>query len=478
MLEIVEPRRNALLKVIGCGGAGGNAVNHMVMEEMTGVDFIAANSDQQVLEMSLAPIRIQLGKSLTKGLGCGGVPEFGRRAAEEDEEEIREALVGADMVFITAGMGGGTGTGAAPVVARIAREMGALTVAVVTRPFTFEGKKRMRRAEEGLKALRDQVDTLITIPNNRLLSLVERDTPLSEAFRLADQVLLHATRGISDLIIVPGLVNLDFADVREVMSARGNALMGTGIASGPDRAGNAARMAVSSPLLEDISITGAEALLVNICGGPGMTLHEVQEANSIIVDAAGDEANVIFGAVIDPHLGDELRITVIATGFGKGETPALQLHEAEALRPSRTLKPETRLEPAAPRQAETAGPDEGSARPAETVPAPRPAAARNDDEEDARRIRVAQEAALKMVRENLRPAAHPGVGEPILNREPGAEVVTAGPVEPAYLEATLSLSGSRAGRSPVTARQMDDRWATSYTRDNLDVPAFIRKQME
>jgi cell division protein FtsZ len=317
MLELVEPKAHAILKVIGVGGAGGNAVNGMVQGGLSGTEFIAMNSDAQVLDQSLATLKIRLGVSTTLGLGCGGKPEIGRQAAEESVEEIRECVRGADMVFVTAGLGGGTGTGASPVVARVAREEGALTVAVVTKPFLFEGRMRGRQAEEGLAALRSEVDTLIVIPNQRLLTVTDKMTSLLDAFHRADEVLFHATRGISDLITVPGLINLDFADVKSVMSARGNALMGTGYAEGETSAEEAARMAISSPLLEDVSIAGAEAVLVNICGGEGLGIHTVSEAMGIINDAVGGDANVIFGAVIDPEMGDSVRITVIATGFGQ-----------------------------------------------------------------------------------------------------------------------------------------------------------------
>jgi cell division protein FtsZ len=316
MLELVEPKAHATLKVIGVGGAGGNAVNGMVQGGLSGVEFVAMNSDAQVLEQSLATVKVRLGLSTTQGLGCGGKPEVGRQAAEESVEEIRESVRGADMVFVTAGMGGGTGTGASPVVARVAREEGALTVAVVTKPFSFEGRQRGRQAEDGLAALRNEVDTLIIIPNQRLLTVTDKLTTLIDAFRRADEVLFHATRGISDLITVPGLINLDFADVKSVMSARGNALMGTGFSQGGTSAEEAARMAISSPLLEDVSITGAEAVLVNICGGQDLGIHTVSEAMNIINDAVGGDANVIFGAVIDPEMEDGVRITVIATGFG------------------------------------------------------------------------------------------------------------------------------------------------------------------
>ena len=309
----------AKLKVIGCGGAGGNAVNRMIGAGLRGVEFIVANTDHQALNQSLAPHRIQIGASATRGLGAGGDPSVGRRAAEEDEQAIGDALGDSDMVFITAGMGGGTGTGSAPVVARIAKSSGALTVAVVTKPFTFEGRRRMRQAEEGLAELRAEVDTLIVIPNERLLAVVDRSCTLTDSFAVADEVLLKATKGISDLVTVPGLVNLDFADVKAVMSNRGNALMGTGRARGPNRAVDAAQAAVSSPLLEDVSISGAEGVLVNITGGRALTLHEVNEAAGVVVNAAGEDANVIFGAVIDPNMDGEIQITVVATGFGQVE---------------------------------------------------------------------------------------------------------------------------------------------------------------
>ena len=320
MFELeIDSTTSAKLKVIGVGGAGGNAVNRMIGAGLRGVDFIAGNTDLQALNQSLAPTRIQMGKAATRGLGSGGDPAQGRRAAEEDEQTLMDALADSDMVFITAGMGGGTGTGGGPVVARLARQTGALTVAVVTKPFTFEGRRRMRQAEEGLAELRAEVDTLIIIPNERLLAVVDKGTSLTDAFAVADEVLLKATKGISDLVTVPGLVNLDFADVKAVMSSRGNALMGTGRASGANRAIEAAQAAVSSPLLEDVSIAGAEGVLVNITGGRDLTLFEVNEAASVVTNAAGEDANVIFGSVIDPNMDGDLMITVIATGFGRTE---------------------------------------------------------------------------------------------------------------------------------------------------------------
>jgi cell division protein FtsZ len=318
MFEIIEQTQlTARIKVIGIGGGGGNAVNTMIGARLSGVDFLVANTDAQSLEASQAPIRIQLGGQVTKGLGAGANPEIGRRAALEDQEKIKEYLAGSDMIFITAGMGGGTGTGGAPVVARLAREVGALTVGVVTKPFIFEGKKRMRQAEDGIEELKQSVDTLIVIPNQRLLSIAAKSTTMLEAFHKADDVLLQAVRGISDLIITPGLINLDFADVRTVMAEMGLALMGAASASGENRAVEAAQKAISSPLLEDISIQGARGVLINITGGADLCLHEVNEAASMIQEEAHDDANIIFGAVIDESLADEIRITVIATGFGE-----------------------------------------------------------------------------------------------------------------------------------------------------------------
>jgi len=353
MFELeIDSTTSAKLKVIGVGGAGGNAVNRMIGAGLRGVDFIAANTDLQALNQSLAPTRLQVGKVSTRGLGSGGDPAQGRRAAEEDEQALMDALSDSDMVFITAGMGGGTGTGGAPIVASLARQTGALTVAVVTKPFAFEGRRRMRQAEEGLAELRNEVDTLIIIPNERLLAVVDKGTSLTDAFAVADEVLLKATKGISDLVTVPGLVNLDFADVKSVMSSRGNALMGTGRASGPNRAVEAAQAAVSSPLLEDVTIAGAEGVLVNITGGRDLTLYEVNEAASVVTNAAGEDANVIFGSVIDPNMDGDLMITVIATGFGRPDArmkPAERPAEREDLRKP-SWRPER--EPHQPNRAE------------------------------------------------------------------------------------------------------------------------------
>jgi len=318
MIEFDENRNMAAkVKIIGIGGGGNNALNTMISSHLTGVEFVAANTDAQALAANLAPMKFQLGASLTKGLGAGANPEVGRKAALEDVEMIREILKGADMVFITAGLGGGTGTGGAPVIAEVAREMGALTVAIVTKPFHFEGKKRMQQAEEGLANLKMTADALITIPNQRLLSVSGKNMTLLEIFKKADEILYHAAKGISDIIVGHGIINLDFADVRAVMSETGMAMMGTGIASGENRSMEAAQKAISSPLLEDISIEGARGLLINITGGENMTLSEINEATSLIQKEAHEDANVIWGMVIDPSMKEDIRITVIATGFGK-----------------------------------------------------------------------------------------------------------------------------------------------------------------
>jgi cell division protein FtsZ len=316
---VEEPSSAAMIKVIGVGGAGGNAVNNMIDFHINGVEFITANTDMQALAATAAPLRIQLGAKLTSGLGAGANPEIGRRAAEEDRERLSAAVKDADMVFITAGMGGGTGTGAAPVVASIAKEHGSLTVAVVTKPFDFEGKKRKMLAEEGIRALRSCVDTLITIPNQRLLQVVDRGTSLRDAFGVADSVLRQAVQGISDLITIPGLINLDFADMQTIMSGMGLAIMGTGMGKGEKRAMEAAHQAISSPLLEESSINGARGVLVNITGGFDITLHEVHDAVAIIREAVHEDANIIFGAVIEDSLDDEFHVTVIATGFQRPE---------------------------------------------------------------------------------------------------------------------------------------------------------------
>jgi cell division protein FtsZ len=316
MFTYVDNEKSAKIKVIGVGGAGGNAINNMIMSKLQGVKFITANTDAQSLEISNAPVKIQLGEQLTEGLGAGANPEIGREAAIESKDAIINALEGSHMVFITAGFGGGTGTGAAPVIAEICKDIGALTVAVVTKPFSFEGKKRAKQAEEGMEALKQVVDTAITIPNDRLRGVASKNATMIEMFRKADEILLHSVKGITDLIMMPGLVNLDFADVKTTMSKAGMAIMGIGIASGDNRATMAAERAISHPLLEDISISGAKGVLMNITSTSDLTMEEMTEASDRIYNEVGEDADIIWGAVVEDSLGDEMRVTVIATGIG------------------------------------------------------------------------------------------------------------------------------------------------------------------
>ncbi len=331
----------ARIKVIGVGGGGCNAVNRMIDEGMQGIEFITVNTDAQALVMSKAQIKVRIGDKSTRGLGAGGNPEVGKKSAEESSEELYEALKGSDMVFVTSGLGGGTGTGAAPIVAQIAKEVGALTIGVVTRPFTFEGAKRAKNAEQGIANLKEHADTLIVIPNDRLLQIVDKKATLQESFRAADDVLRQGIQGISELITVPGLINLDFADVRAIMSEGGAALMAVGSATGDDRATKAAEMAISSQLL-DITIDGARGILFNVTGGPSLTLFEVNQAAAIIKETAHPDVNLIFGAVIDPNMGDEIRITVIATGFDRaGVRPSLDRVSSRLEEPRSTQRTHT-----------------------------------------------------------------------------------------------------------------------------------------
>ena len=348
------PSSVAQIKVIGVGGGGGNAVNRMIESNVSGIDFWAINTDAQALTSSLAPKRLQIGQKITRGLGAGGNPAIGQKAAEESRDEIAQALEGADLVFITAGMGGGTGTGAAPVVAEIAKDLGCLTVGVVTRPFKFEGRRRTNQAEEGISALQSRVDTLLVITNNQLLNVIAPETPMQEAFRIADDVLRQGVQGISDIITVPGLVNVDFADVRAVMADAGSALMGIGIGSGKSRAREAAIAAISSPLMES-SVEGAKGVVLNITGGHDLTLHEVNAAAEAIYEVVDPNANIIFGAVIDEQLEGEIRITVIATGFVPAETSQPEPTAPAPLRrgfppmPQPQARPEDQQQPPAPR---------------------------------------------------------------------------------------------------------------------------------
>jgi cell division protein FtsZ len=415
-----EFKDSAKIKVIGVGGGGGNAINTMISEGISGVEFIAANTDLQALENNLATLKIQLGTGLTKGLGAGATPEVGRAAALEDEDRIAEMLEGADMVFVTAGMGGGTGTGAAPIIANIARELGALTVGVVTKPFQFEGKRRRRQAEDGIRNLSTSVDTLITIPNQRLLAVAGDDTTILDAFKRADEVLLQAVQGISNLITVRGLVNVDFADVRTIMANKGLALMGTGRASGPSRALDAAEMAVSSPLLEDVSIDGATGILINITGGYDMTLREVNEAASFIEEAADDDAHIIFGNVIDEDMRDEIKITVIATGFPASAREAAHEASREKARPTpvRTVQHDVRTTvnglPAVDEQALRA-----STREQEEVAPRRPSTQPTEQDERRASFIRSPTGSVRQVSGGLSPTEEEQMDVPTFLRKPG-----------------------------------------------------------
>ena len=499
----------AQIRVAGVGGAGGNAVNGMVESGLTGVEFIAINTDAQALQESAATTRIQIGGQVTRGLGSGGDPRVGIRAIEEDHTAVAEALAGADMVFVTAGMGGGTGTGAAPSVARIARELGALVVGIVTLPFTFEGRKRGGQAIEGLDELKREVDTIIVIPNDRLLKVVPQNTPLLDAFRVADNVLYQATKGISDLITVPGLVNLDFADVRSIMSGMGDAIMGTGSAKGENRALEAAHAAISSPLLEDIDVRGAKGVLVNITGGPDMTLFEVAEVTNIVQEAVGADANMIFGAVIDQHSTDELRVTVIATGFGEvgasdfasaprtarhvsahaaapkqRSTGEALVHRAlasetapreERVHPERIR--ETPFDPPAPRA--MPAPHHASA-PERHVHAPEHALGHAEQREHAAHAPDARSAAAAWA---LEAAAASGANdEDRQRREQGIrrllDPTDPGPFRPALERASPSRDANEAFEKHEPVRREPPAAAPANggrLRDDLDTPTFLRR---
>ncbi|MBX3154498.1 MAG: cell division protein FtsZ [Deltaproteobacteria bacterium] len=453
---------HAKILVIGVGGGGGNAVNTMISGNLDGVEFVVANTDLQALEANMAPHKIQLGNALTKGLGAGANPDVGRRSAEESMQHIADLISGADMVFVTAGMGGGTGTGAAPVIAQIARDCGALTVGVVTKPFGFEGKKRQRQATEGIERLEASVDTLIVIPNNRLLALVGTQTSMVEAFRKADSVLLNAVQGISDLMTVPGLINVDFADVRTIMSGMGRALMGTGVGTGKRRATEAAETAISSPLLEDVSIDGATGILINITGGPDLTLHEVNEASSLIQAAAHEDANIIFGSVIDPNLSEEVRITVIATGFERAERSQVVVPEMPRSTYQAPTAPPPPKRSAAASGSQVSLPYDVSGQITKEYPAPpspRRAPAHVVEEPD---IDVEWEGADD---------AHNAPFAPVLDAETPRLAHGSGstPVEGAPLiQPDRKRAQSRPSMKAVLAGELD-------TDSELDVPTFIRR---
>jgi len=446
------PIANARMKVVGVGGAGGNAVNRMIDEELQGVEFISMNTDGQALKSSKAQITLQLGKKLTRGLGAGARPEVGRQALAESEEEVRRALEGADLVFVTAGMGGGTGTGAAPMVAEIAREMGALTIGVVTKPFSFEGRKREKQAMQGLAELRRAVDTMILVPNDRLLSVVPKGTSFKDALKKADEVLLHATQGISDLIRETGEINVDFADVRTVMAARGPALMGSGFGEGDNRAMEAAQEAISSPLLDDVSIAGARGVLINITGGMDLAIDEVMTISSLIHEEAGDEAEIIFGAVHDPALENQIRVTVIATGFDAENDE--KVIRGDFRRPRARV--EAPVEVAQPLQrVQQAG---GYSAPAGAV-------------------RSGGGAPLGGGMNTLQPVQSMQADEPMdqpVLQPPPHQVIQ--PTE--QVEVRMAASGGGAPQPVLPMTRFPERTVSRDQIEGLDIPTFIRRQMD
>jgi cell division protein FtsZ len=465
----------AVIKVVGIGGGGVNAVNRMIEEGLKGVEFIAINTDAQALLMSDADVKLDVGRELTRGLGAGANPDVGRKAAEDHREEIEEVLKGADMVFVTAGEGGGTGTGGAPVVANVARSLGALTIGVVTRPFSFEGKRRAMQAEAGIETLRDEVDTLIVIPNDRLLSISDRQVSVLDAFKAADQVLLSGVQGITDLITTPGLINLDFADVKSVMSGAGSALMGIGSARGDDRSVAAAEMAISSPLLE-ASIDGAHGVLLSISGGSDLGLFEINEAAQLVSNAAAPDANIIFGAVIDDALGDEVRVTVIAAGFDEGRPPkpkpgpAQRSAAAAPEQPPRPATPPPRPAPSPARSAPASTVVADATAPRSAPPPPPPPAPPPADP-PARQEQPAQNDAP------FDAPAEPVAGPPA-DADPAAEdsvprLKAPRPAEPSPRPASDGLAdgaGSAAGwKEPVRRRPV-----VFDEDDDLDVPDFLK----
>lgn len=509
MLEFddVSATGQPVIKVVGVGGGGGNSVNTMIEAGIQGVDFVVANTDCQVLSANMAPTKIQIGKGLTKGLGAGANPDIGAAAALEDAQRMAEVLTGADMVFVTAGMGGGTGTGAAPVIAQVARDLGALTVGVVTRPFTFEGMQRKKRAAGGIAQLAKAVDALIVIPNDRLLGLAGTKTALKDAFSMVDAVCLNAVRGISDLVMVPGLINVDFADVRTIMTGMGRALMGTGRATGEKRAIESARMAINSPLLEDVSINGATGILVNITGGPDLTLAEVQEACSLVHEAADPECNIIFGSVIDPNCGDEVRITVIATGFagpaldagdGRGtlrvpvrrEQMALPISSgvapaSEPVSHARPVSFEPALAPAAPGLApvfaETAEPTDRSpyGMPWET-------AAHEAGVQPAHQSVTLRYGANPAFHANPAMMAPPDLAVPVASAHPPSGPVpewTPAPESRPVIHQPAQVASARNPGPPQAARRGSDYGMPAFNGEmghfesELDTPAFLRRRM-
>ena len=445
-LEVqVDQPSFASIKVVGCGGGGTNAVNRMVDAGLQGVQFIAVNTDRQALALSRADVKIQIGEKLTKGLGAGAVPDVGRRAAEESREEIAQAIKGADLVFVTAGMGGGTGTGAAPIVAEIARENNCLTIAVVTKPFAFEGKQRMKNAEVGINELKQSVDTLVVIPNDRLLQVVSKGTTMLEAFRIADDVLRQGIQGISDLIAVPAMINLDFADVKTIMESGGMAHMGIGVGKGETRLIDAAKNAIQSPLLET-KIDGARAVLINVTGGKDMSIMEINEAANLVMESADSEANIIFGAGIDESLDDEVRITVIATGFEKTPFPTRDKKKSRAAAPYGTAVPSYNPYENRPR-ADVAADGQG-------FEAPAPSTYENDA------------AYFGGARPMPAPGAYPPAAAPYTYQQPYAPQ----PQQPAY-QAPQQQPMAQPYQQPYQAPAQP----AANAKDDLGVPAFLRR---
>jgi cell division protein FtsZ len=462
-----DAARGAKIKVIGVGGGGGNAVNRMIAAKLEGVEFIVANTDVQALQLSQAPVKLQLGVKLTSGLGAGANPDVGRRAALEDSEKIIEALEGADMVFVTAGLGGGTGTGAAPVIASLASEMGALTVAVVTRPFSFEGKRRMQQAERGMEELLEGVDTMIVIPNEKLLA-VAKDAGFFESFRVADDVLLQGVQGISDIITIPGIINRDFADVKTTMAGMGYAVMGTAIRSGDNRAIAAAQAAMASPLLEAGAIDGARGILINISGSSSLKLSEVNVASTLIQNAAHEDANIIFGAVLDEKMGDEVKITVIATGFRHDQVSRRIRSASDALAPRVSLQERS----SAPRFASEELADqefsplfESNTRPEHPPAVERPAARQTAPEPDPFVLQP-QPVLIEEAPEPPRPAPA---------KNPMAHVNFDEPFEDEYARLIPAKPTPERDRKPEGASQDSAHRTQGEHLENLDIPAFMRR---
>jgi cell division protein FtsZ len=472
----------ANIKVVGIGGGGNNAVTTMIEGGLNGVEFIVANTDRQALGAHLASKKIQLGKELTRGLGAGANPEIGKRAAIESYNDIVEALEGADMCFVTAGMGGGTGTGGAPIVAKIARELGILTIGVVTRPFTFEGKKRMKHADGGISDLKENVDTLIVIPNQKLLSISSDKTPLTETFKKADDVLMQAVKGISDLINIRGLINLDFADIRTIMSAKGMAIMGTGRATGENRAVEAASASISSPLLENISIEGATGIIINVTGGPDLSLFEVNEASTLITEAAHEDAEIIFGAVIDESMGDEVRVTVIATGFGREHEQArVDYHNQQVAALNHQMRSTQQvsqmnaqlsqhLAPASQPQVVQAQPQQQNYAP-EFFSQPAPQVEEQELDEQS------PEASLGL---QASPAAEKALPRDILLAKARAyrdsQAQRAKQPQPEQLSMEVQADNQALGSLEMARRLANEVVKSPFDQRNLDVPTYMRRK--